>query len=84
MHLAPPTELTSLVSPWPFAWWGIDLLGPFPKAVGQLKYLVVVIDYSTKWIEAEPGQNHCEERTPFLQKEHPCKIRSTDLSSIRQ
>jgi len=28
--------------------------GPFPKAVGQLKYLVVEINYSTKWIEAEP------------------------------
>jgi len=54
MHLAPPAELTSLVSPWPFAWWGIDLLGPFPKATGQLKYLVVAIDYSTKWIEAKP------------------------------
>jgi len=54
MHLAPPTELTSLVSPQPFAWWGIDLLGPFPKAAGQLRYLVVAIDYSTKWIETEP------------------------------
>jgi len=54
MHLAPPAELTSLVAPWPFAWWGINLLGPFPKATGQLKYLVVAIDYSTKWIEAEP------------------------------
>jgi hypothetical protein len=54
MHLAPPAELMSLVSLWPFAWWGIDLLGPFPKAARQLKYLVVAIDYSTKWIEAEP------------------------------
>jgi transposase InsO family protein len=50
MHLAPPAELTSLVSPWPFSWWGIDLPGPFPKVTGQLKYL----DYSTKWIEFEP------------------------------
>jgi len=54
IHLAPPAELTSLVFPWPFAWWGIDLLGPFPKATGQLKYLVVAVDYSTKWIEADP------------------------------
>ena len=54
MHIAPPTEFTSLTSPWPFAWWGIDLLGPFPKAAGQLKYLVVAVDYSSKWIEAEP------------------------------
>jgi len=54
MHLAPPAELTSLTSPWSFAWWGIDLLGPFPKAARQLKYFVVSVDYSTKWIEAEP------------------------------
>jgi len=54
MQLASHAELTSLVSPWPFAWWGINLLGLFPKAAGQLKYLVVAIDYSTKWIEAEP------------------------------
>ena len=27
---------------------GIDLMGPFPKAANQLKYLVVAIDYSTK------------------------------------
>jgi ribonuclease HI len=31
MNLAPPAELTSLVSPWPFAWWGINLLGHSPK-----------------------------------------------------
>jgi hypothetical protein len=54
MHIAPPAELTSLTSPWPFAWWGIDLLRPFPKAVGQLKYLMVAVDYSTKWIEDKP------------------------------
>jgi len=53
MHIAPPVELTSILSPWPFAWWGIDLLGPFPKVVGKLKYLVVAIDYSTNWIETE-------------------------------
>jgi transposase InsO family protein len=28
--------------------------GTVPKAAEQLKYLVVAIDYSTKWIEAEP------------------------------
>ncbi|MCI67650.1 hypothetical protein A2U01_0088909, partial [Trifolium medium] len=34
MHLAPPVELKTLSSPWPFAWWGIDLLRPFPTAAG--------------------------------------------------
>jgi len=32
---------------------GYDILGSFPKAVEQVKYLVVMVDYSTKWIEAE-------------------------------
>ena len=28
-------------------------MGPFPTAVRQLKFLVVGIDYFTKWVEAE-------------------------------
>jgi len=29
-------------------------LGPFPKAVRQFKFLIVAVEYFTKWIEAEP------------------------------
>ena len=32
-------------------------MGPFPKAVGNKKYLLVGIDYFTKWVEAEPLAN---------------------------
>nr|KYP67969.1 Transposon Ty3-I Gag-Pol polyprotein [Cajanus cajan] len=32
----------------------MDILGPFPPAKGQLKFLLVVIDYFPKWIEACP------------------------------
>nr|XP_025627610.1 uncharacterized protein LOC112720758 [Arachis hypogaea] len=53
-HVAPPKKLISITSPWPFAKWGLDLLGPFPQARGQVKYLIVGVDYFTKWIEAEP------------------------------
>ncbi|MCI38555.1 gypsy retrotransposon integrase-like protein [Trifolium medium] len=54
MHLASPSKLRSLSSPWPFAWWGMDILGSFPTASGQNKYLIVAVEYFTKWIEAEP------------------------------
>ncbi|XP_020216687.1 uncharacterized protein LOC109800307 [Cajanus cajan] len=47
-------QLHSISSPWPFALWGMDLLGPFPIAKGQCKFLLVAVDYFTKWIEAEP------------------------------
>ena len=47
-------ELTPMTAPWPFAQWGLDIMGPFPMALRQLKFLVVGIDYFTKWVEAEP------------------------------
>ncbi|GKE77628.1 reverse transcriptase domain-containing protein [Tanacetum coccineum] len=33
---------------------GIDIYGPFPEAAGKVKFLIVAIDYFTKWIEAKP------------------------------
>ena len=51
---SPAAPLTSLTSPWPFAMWGIDLIGELPKAKGGVKYAVVAVDYFTKWAEAEP------------------------------
>ena len=50
---APANDLTSVFSPWPFHKWGVDIVGPFPLAPGQLKFLIVGVDYFTKWIEAE-------------------------------
>jgi transposase InsO family protein len=34
--------------------WGLDLLGPLPLAQGNLRYVVVAIEYFSKWIEAKP------------------------------
>ena len=36
--------------------WGMDIVGPLAKAPGVVKYLLVVINYITKWIEARPLQ----------------------------
>ena len=44
-------------NPWPFAKWDLDIVGPFPKAVGNKRYLLVGTDYFTKWVEAEPLAN---------------------------
>ncbi|XP_022019741.1 protein NYNRIN-like [Helianthus annuus] len=32
--------------------WGIDFMGPFPNSKGN-RYILVVIDYVSKWIEAQ-------------------------------
>ncbi|XP_025607708.1 uncharacterized protein [Arachis hypogaea] len=39
---------------WPFNQWDLDILGPFPMASGQVKFLIVGIDYFSKWVEAQP------------------------------
>ena len=49
--------LYPLSSLWPFAQWGLDIVGPFPKALGNKKYLLVGTDYFTKWVKAEPLAN---------------------------
>ena len=46
-----------LSSHWPFTQWGLDIVGPFPKAAGNKRYLLVGTDYFTKWDEAEPLAN---------------------------
>ncbi|GJV86079.1 reverse transcriptase domain-containing protein [Tanacetum coccineum] len=37
------------VKAWPFRKWGMDIVGPLPEAPGKIKYLIVAIDYFTKW-----------------------------------
>ena len=50
---APPAPLFNLTSPWPFAMWGIDVIGPVnPKASNGHRFILVTIDYFTKWVEA--------------------------------
>ena len=45
--------LNPLSSSWPFAQWGLYIMGPFSKAMGNKRYLLVGTDYFTKWVEAE-------------------------------
>ena len=49
----PSEKLTSIVSPWSFAQWGLHILGPFPKAKAQKKFVIVACEYFTKWAEAD-------------------------------
>ena len=49
----PVERLTSIAFPWPFAKWGIDIVCPLPQGKRHVKFLLVAIDYFTKWVEAE-------------------------------
>ncbi|KAL0319733.1 UNVERIFIED_CONTAM: hypothetical protein Sradi_5234800 [Sesamum radiatum] len=55
ISITPPTALMQpLESLCLFDQWGMDLVGPFPQAGWQRKFLIVAIGYFTKWVEAEP------------------------------
>jgi hypothetical protein len=49
VHLIPPS--------WPLQRWGIDLVGPLPTAQGNCRFVAIVVDYFTKWVEAKPLTN---------------------------
>nr|ABA97230.1 retrotransposon protein, putative, Ty3-gypsy subclass [Oryza sativa Japonica Group] len=47
-------ELQTIPLFWPFAVWGLDMVGPFKRVVGGYTHLFVAIDKFSKWIEAKP------------------------------
>jgi transposase InsO family protein len=49
-HL-PAQALQTIPITWPFAVWGLDLVGPLQKAPGGYTHLLVAIDKFSKWIE---------------------------------
>lgn len=53
-HL-PSEALHPIVSPWPFAQWGLDLIGAIsPPSLSQYKFILTTTEYFTKWAEAIP------------------------------
>ncbi|XP_073016849.1 uncharacterized protein [Primulina eburnea] len=50
----PAAMLKAATTACPFDQWGMDIVGPFPIAPAQKKFLLVAVDYFSKWVEAEP------------------------------
>jgi len=50
----PPTPLHPIVTVGPFAKWGIDYTTCNPRSAGGHGYIIVAVDYFTKWAEAMP------------------------------
>jgi hypothetical protein len=46
----------------------VDILGPFPRAVGGYWYLFVTIDKFTKWPEATPSRIIMDNGTQFTSR----------------
>ena len=65
----------TIASLWPFAQWGIDIVGPLPQDKGQVKFLLVAIDCFIKWVEVEALATITEARIKsFVWKNIICRF----------
>jgi transposase InsO family protein len=53
----PAHVLRTIPVTWPFAVWGLDIVGPLRKAPGGFTHLLVAIDKFSKWVEVRPITN---------------------------
>ncbi|XP_070005961.1 uncharacterized protein [Nicotiana sylvestris] len=52
MIKVPLNELNETISPWPFAAWGMDVIGPIERTTSNgHRFILVDIDYFKKWVE---------------------------------
>ena len=74
MHV-PLTPLNILSSPWPFSMWGIDMIRMIElKASNGHQFILVAIDYFTKWVEAVSYANVTRKMvTRFIKQNLICR-----------
>ena len=71
----PAERLTMISSPWPFVQWGINIVGPLLQGKGQVKFLLVAINYFTNWVEIEALATITEARIwSFVWKNIICRF----------
>ena len=68
---SPASAMNPIIKPWPFRGWGIDLIGQIflPSSKGH-KFILVAIDYFTKWVEAIPLKTITSKNMVDFVKEH--------------
>ena len=68
---APASAMNSIIEPWPFRGWEIDLIGQiYPPSSKNHKFILVAMDYFTKWVEAIPLKTVTSKEMIEFVKEH--------------
>ena len=70
-------ETIMTVPSWPFSMWGMDVIGPISlKTYNGLRFIFVIIDYFTKWVEATSYASVTRSMIcKFIKKEIICRYR---------
>jgi hypothetical protein len=58
VQLAPASMMHPMIKPWPFCGWGLDFIGGIhPSSSKGHHFVLVAMNYFTKWTEAIPLRN---------------------------
>ena len=70
-----------MASPWPFSAWGMDVISAItPKASNGHEFILVAIDYFTKWVEACSFKNVTQVPvTRFVKNNIICRYRMPEM-----
>ncbi|MCO5609626.1 hypothetical protein L7F22_063856 [Adiantum nelumboides] len=66
----------------PFEKWGIDAMGPLPKTKNGKLYILVAIDYMTRWVEAQSVTRVNEKTVSRFVYTHICCRFGTPLEIV--
>ncbi|MCO5591661.1 hypothetical protein L7F22_045652 [Adiantum nelumboides] len=66
----------------PFEKWGIDAMGPLPRTANGKLYILVAIDYMTRWVEAQSVAKVNEKTVSKFVYTHICCRFSTPLEIV--
>ena len=83
IHL-PAHALQTIPITWPFAVWGLDLVGPLQKAPGGFTHLLVAVNKFSKWIEARPIGKIKSEQAVLFFTDTVYRFRGSELNHHRQ
>ncbi|XP_050233002.1 uncharacterized protein LOC126681503 [Mercurialis annua] len=63
----PAEDLHSIIKPWPFRGWAVDLIGKvYPGSSDGHTFVIIATCYFTKWVEAKPLKSPTQEAIKML------------------
>jgi hypothetical protein len=71
IKMVPASVMNPIIKPWPFRGWGMDMIGKInpPSSKGH-QYILAIMDYFTKWVEAIPMKSVTSKDVINFIKEH--------------
>ena len=69
-----PQSLRSMVTPWPFYTWGLNLVGPVNPPSNWYIWILVAMKYFTKLVEAPLHKATGEAMANFIKETHDCRV----------